>query len=152
MGRQYFMVFMVLLVAVALTGSVSAADTDCEVGVKVNYEYPDDNGAINPDIHELTDENNTRINFTKEFDPAANMTKIRFNYENITENTKFTVKIRAPGYTELSHTFQLTPYGTLYATHLSLQMKATDAYKLGRDITGRQTRSSTSPGQVTSWS
>ncbi|MDN5374708.1 MAG: hypothetical protein PWP32_1473, partial [Methanothermobacter sp.] len=27
MGRQYFMVFMVLLVAVALTGSVSAADT-----------------------------------------------------------------------------------------------------------------------------
>ncbi|MGB9869814.1 FmdE family protein, partial [Methanothermobacter sp.] len=135
MERQYFMVFMVLLVAVALTGSVSAADTDCEVGVKVNYEYPDDNGAINPDIHELTDEKQHPINFTKEFDPAANMTKIRFNYENITENTKFTVKIRAPGYTELSHTFQLTPYGTLYATHLSLQMKATDAYKLGRDIT-----------------
>jgi hypothetical protein len=32
MGRQCFMVFMVLLVAVALTGSVSAADTNCEVG------------------------------------------------------------------------------------------------------------------------
>ncbi|MBE2899300.1 hypothetical protein DNK57_00420 [Methanothermobacter thermautotrophicus] len=134
MGRQYFMVFMVLLVAVTLTGSVSAADTTCEVGVDVKYEYPDDNGNINPDI-QLTDENGTKINFTRTFDPAANMTKIKFNYENMTENTKFTVKIRAPGYRELSHTFQLTDYGTVYAAHLSLQMNATDAYRLGREIT-----------------
>ncbi|WP_226890891.1 FmdE family protein [Methanothermobacter thermautotrophicus] len=125
---------MVLLVAVTLTGSVSAADTTCEVGVDVKYEYPDDNGNINPDI-QLTDENGTKINFTRTFDPAANMTKIKFNYENMTENTKFTVKIRAPGYRELSHTFQLTDYGTVYAAHLSLQMNATDAYRLGREIT-----------------
>jgi len=135
MGRQYFMVFMVLLVAVALTGSVSAADTNCEVGVDVKYEYADDNGNINPDIQELTDENGTKINFTRTFDPAANMTKIKFNYQNITNTTKFTVKIRAPGYRELSHTFQLTDYGTVYAAHLSLTMNATDAYKLGREIT-----------------
>ena len=135
MGRQYFMVFMVLFVAVALTGSVSAADTNCEVGVDVKYEYADDNGNINPDIQELTDENGAKINFTRTFDPAANMTKIKFNYQNITNTTKFTVKIRAPGYRELSHTFQLTDYGTVYAAHLSLTMNATDAYKLGREIT-----------------
>ncbi|MDI6702413.1 FmdE family protein [Methanothermobacter wolfeii] len=135
MGRQYFMVFMVLLFAVALTGSVSAVDTNCEVGIRVNYEYADDNGNINPDIQELTDGNGTKVNFTTTFDPAANMTKIKFNYENITENTVFTVKIRAPGYRELSHTFKLTSYGTGYAAHLSLQMNATDAYKRGREIT-----------------
>ncbi|AAB84564.1 unknown [Methanothermobacter thermautotrophicus str. Delta H] len=85
MERQYFMVFMVLLVAVALTGSVSAADTNCEVGVDVKYEYADDNGNINPDIQELTDENGTKINFTRTFDPAANMTKIKFNYQRTSQ-------------------------------------------------------------------
>jgi len=82
MGRQYFMVFMVLLFAVELTGSVSAVDTNCEVGIRVNYEYADDNGNINPDTQELTDGNGIKVNFTTTFDPAANMTKIKFNYEN----------------------------------------------------------------------
>lgn len=135
MRRQYFIAFIVLLFAVTLTGSVSAADTSCEVGVDVKYEYADDNSQINPDIQEVTDENGTRINFTRTFDPAANITKILFTYGNITNTTRFTIKVRAPGYRELSHTFQLTDYGTKYAAYLSLRMNATDAYRLGREIT-----------------
>ncbi|WP_370005698.1 FmdE family protein [Methanothermobacter sp. KEPCO 2] len=142
MRRQYFMVFMVLLVAVALTGSVSAVDTACEVGVDVKYEFADDNPRINPDINCITDANGSKINFTKTFDPAANRTKIIFNYQNVTNTTKFRIKVTAPGYRDLVHEFTLStnpanPLDTKYYALLSLKMNATDAYKLGREITRR---------------
>ncbi len=140
MGRQYFMVFMVLLVAVALTGSVSAADTTCEVGVDVKYEFADDNTRINPDINYISDTSGTKINFTKTFDPSANITKIIFNYQNVTNTTKFRIKVTAPGYRDILHEFTLStnplnPLDTRYYAKLQLQMNATDAYKLGREIT-----------------
>ncbi|MDI3483710.1 MAG: hypothetical protein PWQ74_297 [Methanobacteriaceae archaeon] len=148
MKRQYFMVLMAILFAMALTGAVSA--TTCEVGVNVNYEYADDNGQINPTIEELIDDNGTKINFTKTFDPAANMTKIIYQYNNITNTTKFQIKIRAPGYQTLTHEFSLNYYGSYYAQHLSLTMQATEGYKLGREVTKKadQILNFTRTGQV----
>ncbi len=135
MKRQYYMILIALLFAMALTGSASATNSTCEVGVKINYEYDDDNGQINPTIQELIDEKGTKINFTKTFDPAANITKIIYQYNNITNTTKFQIKITAPGYKTLTHEFTLNDYGSYYAQHLSLTMEATEAYKIGREIT-----------------
>ncbi|MGE0065000.1 MAG: FmdE family protein [Methanobacteriales archaeon] len=135
MKRQYYMILIALLFAMALTGSASATNSTCEVGVKINYEYADDNGQINPTIQELIDEKGTKINFTKTFDPAANITKIIYQYNNITNTTKFQIKITAPGYKTLTHEFTLNDYGSYYAQHLSLTMEATEAYKIGREIT-----------------
>lgn len=140
MRRQYFMVLMALLFAVALTGSASAVTPECEVGVNVTYEFADDNTRINPDINYISDENGEKLNFTKRFDPASNMTKITFQPPVVTETTRFTIKITAPGYKDILHHFTLSrnPYDNSdpnYYAHLSFKMNATDAYRLGREIT-----------------
>ena len=44
----------------------------------MSYEFADDNTRINPDINYISDENGEKLNFTKRFDPASNMTKITF--------------------------------------------------------------------------
>ncbi|NPV64475.1 MAG: hypothetical protein HPY63_03030 [Methanobacteriaceae archaeon] len=87
------MILLFLVVFMVSMGAVSAAENStCEIGIKVNYEYPDD--QINPTI-ELTDSNGP-INYQKIFDPAANITKITFQHPQ--PETKFNITIKTPGY------------------------------------------------------
>ncbi|MDI9623366.1 MAG: FmdE family protein [Methanothermobacter sp.] len=116
-------------------GAVSATNSTCEVGLKITYEYPDD---INPTIEKLTDSNGQEIEFQKYFDPAANITKITFQHPQPEKG--FNITIKAPGYQTTTKQFTPTknptnPQDPKYYTHLQIQLKATQTYKIGREIT-----------------
>jgi len=129
------MILLFLVVFMVSMGAVSAAENStCEIGIKVNYEYPDD--QINPTI-ELTDSNGP-INYQKIFDPAANITKITFQHPQ--PETKFNITIKTPGYQTKTQELTLTknptnPEDPKYYTHLQITLQATEAYKTGREIT-----------------
>ena len=143
----------ILFVAVCMIsmGAVSAANNTCEIGLKINYEYADDNSQINPTIKSI-ETNGTIIEFEKRFDPAANITKITFNKS---EATKFNITIAAPGYRTKTEEFALTknptdPNDPKYYAHLEILMQATEAYKIGREVTKKadQILKFTKTGQV----
>lgn len=108
------------------------------IGVKVNYEYPDD--VINPGIT-LKDSNGVKINnYTKKYDAAFKGYKLEFIYPSATEGTKFKVSVSAPGYITQTHEVTVNKHPTdltdpnLYA-NVVFNMVATDNYSLGREVT-----------------
>ncbi|MDI3484265.1 MAG: hypothetical protein PWQ74_852 [Methanobacteriaceae archaeon] len=100
MKKELFVLLFALVFMVSM-GAVSATNSTCEVGIRVNYEYPDE---INATIQELTDSSGQKIEFQKYFDPAANITKITFQHPQ--PETKFNITI-APRYQ--TKTQQFTP-------------------------------------------
>ena len=144
------MILLFLVVFMVSMGAVSAAENStCEIGIKVNYEYPED--QINPTI-ELTDSNGP-INYQKIFDPAANITKITFQHPQ--PETKFNITIKAPGYQTKTQELTLTknptnPEDPKYYAHLQITLQATEAYKIGREITQKadQILNFTKTGQI----
>ncbi|MGF7117304.1 FmdE family protein [Methanobacterium oryzae] len=107
------------------------------IGVKVNYEYPDD--VINPEIS-VKDSNGAKINFTKTYDNAFKGYKLSFDYAGAVNGTKFNITVSAPGYTTQSQMIRvfLNPDNVtdtnLYGS-ATFNMKATSNYKLGREVT-----------------
>ncbi|MGB4362570.1 MAG: FmdE family protein [Methanothermobacter tenebrarum] len=122
---------MVTLAFMVSVGAVSATDNTCEVGLKITYEYPDDN--INPTIESLTDNNGQEVEFQTYFDPAANMTKITFQHPQ--PETGYNLTIKAPGYQTTTTQFTPTQHQQKYYAHLQIQLNATQTYKIGREVT-----------------
>lgn len=97
------------------------------ITVKVNYEYSDDNGKINPTINI----NNGKV-ISNEYDGSTKNYKVKINYTNILN--KFNLSISAPGY--------LTQYKLVDITGINdspivFNLIASDSYKLGRDVTAK---------------
>jgi len=147
--QKNIVILLFLVVFMASMGAVSAEENStCEIGIKVNYEYQD---QINPTI-ELADPNGP-INYQKAFDPAANITKITFRHPQ--PETKFNITIKAPGYQAKTQELTLTknptdPNDPKYYAHLEILMQATEAYKIGREVTKKadQILNFTKTGQV----
>ncbi|MGB9837441.1 FmdE family protein [Methanothermobacter sp.] len=140
--RKLFLV-SVLLLPLLMTGSVAAADnTTCEVGVLVSYQYSDDTNRINPTF-EITD-SGVGLNYTRTYDPSSGYTKLVFQRTNIS-SANLTLTVRAPGYITAERRLNLTlnpndPRDTRYYASLNLVLNATEAYRLGRDVTERADR------------
>lgn len=124
-----------------LTNSTSAGSqhvVDPIIGVKVNYEYSSDAG-IKPEFN-IKDSKGTKINYIKTYDPIYKGYKLSFNYSGAVSGTKFKLYVSAPGYKTLGQ--QIGVYANsgdfsdpnLYGS-ATFNMKATAAYKLGREVT-----------------
>ncbi|MCZ3367151.1 MULTISPECIES: FmdE family protein [Methanobacterium] len=123
-----------------LTNSTSAGShhvVDPIIGVKVGYEYSSD--SINPEIT-VKDSKGAKINATKTYDMAFKGYKLSFDYAGAVNGTKFNVSVSAPGYTTQSQMIAVF-FNSANATDTNLygsatfNMKATAAYKLGREAT-----------------
>ncbi|WP_245837434.1 MULTISPECIES: FmdE family protein [Methanobacterium] len=107
------------------------------IGVKVGYEYSSD--SINPEIT-VKDSKGTKINVTKTYDMAFEGYRLSFDYAGAVNGTKFNVSVSAPGYTTQSQMIGVF-LNSANATDTNLygsatfNMKATAAYKLGREVT-----------------
>ncbi len=150
-GPMVLLVFVVLFV-LCISGTASADDlsttggngtdlnkqlVDPIIGIKVNYEYFDDN--INPEI-KVKDSNGANINFTKTYKPAFQSYEVSFGYPGAVNGTKFNVSVSAPGYATQNQ--QISVFlNTLNASDTNLygsatfNMKATANYKIGREVT-----------------
>jgi len=107
------------------------------IGVKVNYEYSDD--VINPEI-KVKDSNGVNINFTKTFNQTFQGYVVSFDYPGAVNGTKFNITVSAPGYTTQSQMIEvflnaLDASDTNLYGSATFNMKATAAYKLGREVT-----------------
>ena len=101
-------------------------DNSVSVNVKVNYEYADDANNLVPDFYVVS--NDKYLNFTKTFDSSNNLFVLNvanFNgdYLNITAMTA--------GYVTQSKIIN----GVDLSKSISFDLKATEAYKLGRTVT-----------------
>ena len=119
------------------TSKDSQQPVDPIIGVKVNYEYSSD--SINPEIT-VRDSKGVKINFTKTYDMAFKGYRLSFDYAGVVNGTKFNVSVSAPGYTTQSQMISVF-LNSANATDVNLygsatfNMKATAAYKLGREVT-----------------
>ncbi len=118
-------------------GSKSKELVDSIIGVKVNYQYADD--EINPGIT-LKNLSGESIEYVKTYDAAFKGYKLEFFYPGVEGGSKFKVSVTAPGYItqEQEATVNKHPTDTtdpnLYA-NLTFNMKATENYRLGREVT-----------------
>jgi formylmethanofuran dehydrogenase subunit E-like metal-binding protein len=152
MRKQGLIMVIAMLMAVILCGAVSAADSSSTGGgtdlpdvnssdsglvdpiiqVNVNYEYPDD--QIKPEIT-VTDSNNVQIPVTNT--PAFKGYRLSFDYPGVANGTLFKILVKAPGYIDQTQNVRVYQDGTdpnFYGS-ATFDMKATDNYKLGREIT-----------------
>lgn len=97
------------------------------LNVKVNYQYADDNGKINPTIKV-----NDKHIISKEFNSSYQNYNVIINSTNIAD--KLNISISAPGY--------LTQYkivtqnmGKSILANVTFNMESSESYKLGRDVT-----------------
>jgi formylmethanofuran dehydrogenase subunit E-like metal-binding protein len=149
--KQGVIIVIAALMALVLCGAVSATDSSttggegnlsdvnaCEpvdpiLWVDVGYEYADD--KINPEIA-VTDSNNNSVAFdkTKYSDTRY---KLNFTYDGVVNGTLFNVIVRAPGYIAQTQQVEVTQAGTdpEFIGFASFDMKATENYKLGREVT-----------------
>lgn len=110
------------------------------IGVKVNYEYSSDSG-INPEI-KVKDTNGENIDYTKTYNNAFGGYELSFMYPGAVDGTKFDVSVSAPGYITQTKQVSVSPSLTdptdpnLYA-NTDFDMKATENYKLGREVTAK---------------
>ncbi|WP_292796530.1 FmdE family protein [Methanobrevibacter sp.] len=128
----------VMLVMCAMT-SVSAQDGDVissdiltnseipgisQIDIAVNYEYPDDASKITPTFNI---ENNSVI--SQDYDSSSKLYNVKINSTEI--STKLNISISAPGY--------ITQYKLVDTDNkiISVDLKATDSYKLGYDVTAK---------------
>ena len=151
MRKQGVILVIATLMALILCGAVSATDSSTTGGednlsdvnasepvdpilwVDVGYEYADD--KINPEIA-VTDSNNDSVTFDKT-KYSDTLYKLNFTYAGVTNGTMFNVMVSAPGY--ITQKKQVTVYqaGTDpdFVGNLNFGMKATENYKLGREVT-----------------
>ncbi|MFA0832879.1 MAG: FmdE family protein, partial [Methanobacterium formicicum] len=151
MRKQGVILVIATLMAVILCGAVSATDSSTTGGegnisdvnssgnvdpilwVNVGYEYANDN--ITPEI-KVTDSDNNSVAFDKT-KYSDTLYKLNFTYAGVTNGTMFNVMVSAPGY--ITQKKQVTVYqaGTDpdFVGNLSFDMKATENYKLGREVT-----------------
>ena len=144
MKKQGLILIFVTLMALLLSGAVSAAENssntggevDSYIGVKVNYEYSDD--VINPDIT-VKDSNNNSVNYNKTYDNAFNGYKLNIISPDIVKGTNFKVTVKAPGYITQTKNTALLQSGTdpNFYGNAEFAMKATENYKLGRQVTAK---------------
>lgn len=149
---NYKKILIFLLVLIFLTiGNVSASNIDnttnledtlqynsdiesplkssniSDIDVKVNFEYSDDNGKISPTINI----NNGKV-ISKKHDNSVKLYKIKINSTNILN--EFNLSVSAPGYLTQ---YQLIDISSISSTPLVFNLKASDSYKLGRDVTAK---------------
>ena len=165
MRKQGLIIGLTMLMVMVLCGAVSAADSSTDggalqssqvmnvsnssaqssalvdpvFGVKVNYPYSSDSG-INPEI-KVKDSTGKTINFTKTYDSAFKGYKVSFDYTGVVNGTTFNISVSAPGY--MTQEQKIAVYTSSDATDpnfygsATFNMKATAAYKLGRDVTAK---------------
>ena len=145
--KQGVILLLAILCTMILCGAVSAADPsgddgssdddssdssiakDAAIWVQVNYEYSTD--EINPSIN-IKDSNNNSVDLNKT-KSTNNWYKLNFTYSD-DNNNAFKVIVSAPGY--VSQTLQTGSDPENYSP-LVFNMKATENYKLGREVTAK---------------
>lgn len=95
------------------------------LNVAVNYQYSEDNGKINPTIMV----NNKHI-VSKEYNSSSNYYNVVINSTNA---DKLNISIYAPGY--LTQYKIITPVGNSVLPNVTFDMKASESYKLGHEVT-----------------
>lgn len=107
------------------------------IQVKVNYEYPSDSG-INPDII-IEDTEGNSISFNKINDNNGQYI-LNFNYDPVTDGSKFLVTVSAPGYQSQTQEAEVyrnpnQPEDPNFYASLEFNLQATPNYTLGYKIT-----------------
>ena len=157
MRKQGVILVIATLMAVILCGAASAADSsttggeglsdvngsdaspaeaiDPTIWVQVNYEYAQDD--INPGIT-VKDSSNNSVVFDKTEYPN-NHFKINFTSPGVANGTKFLLTVTAPGYITQTQKVDVNQAGTdpMFYGDVTFDMKATENYKLGREVTAQ---------------
>jgi len=92
--------------------------------VNVNYEYANDKEQVTPDFHIFADD--TEVKFEKTFNTADNNYVLKLNNVSV---DKFNITALTSGYKSQSKIIESSQ------KDITFDLKATDAYKLGRTIT-----------------
>jgi Protein containing a metal-binding domain shared with formylmethanofuran dehydrogenase subunit E len=155
MRKQGVILVIAALMAVILCGAVSATDSstaggevlndvngsdsssavDPTIWVQVNYEYAQDD--INPGIT-VNNSNNDSVAFDKTEYPN-NHFKINFTSPGVGNGTNFMVTVNAPGYITQTKQVGVNQAGSdpMFYGDATFDMKATENYKLGREVTAQ---------------
>lgn len=111
---------------VADSSDIVLADSEfSQINIDVSYEYANDNGKITPTFNVV---NNTVV--SQDYDNTNKYYNVKINSTDTSE--KLNISISAPGY--------ITQYKLVDANDASpieINMMATDAYKLGYDVTAK---------------
>ena len=106
-------------------GASSKGTDPVSVNVKVNYEYADDTGKLVPDFYVVS--NDKYLNFTKKLDSNNNYI---LNVENF-NGDKLNITAMTAGYGSEVKVIN----GADLTKLISFDLKASEAYKLGRTVT-----------------
>ena len=105
---------------------ILASGESNSVSVKVNYEYADDGDKLVPDFYVTSDDQ--YLNFTKTFD--ADSKNYVLNIDNLNGNG-FNITAMTAGYGDEMKLISAADLSKV----ISFDMKASEAYKLGRTVT-----------------
>ncbi|SFL60608.1 Protein containing a metal-binding domain shared with formylmethanofuran dehydrogenase subunit E [Methanobrevibacter olleyae] len=103
-----------------------SGSSNVSVNVKVNYEYPSDSSQVVPDFYVVS--NGNYLNFTKAYD--FNKKAYVLNINGPLEDS-YNITALTSGYIDQSKVIS----GSLISELVTFDLKATAAYKLGKDVT-----------------
>lgn len=135
MKKQLILLMVISIFLLSLVGGVSATDTNTTANIEIdlNYEYKTD--TINPEISVVS--NNDSIDFVKKYNSSSNNYILDLNDSNAVSGKEYNVSVSATGYDTLIKDIILTNNGSKLFGNIIFNMKATESYKLGMDVTAK---------------
>lgn len=129
-----------------ISNSLDGNNYGSNVQIKLNYEYSDDCNSIIPDF--LISSNGDSINYVKDYDSNSKIYNLKLNQSQLINGATYNITALSAGYLSQSQLLNLNLDSTLNSSlsdnssslilgTLSFDMKASETYKLGRDITAK---------------
>ncbi|MDO5826499.1 MAG: FmdE family protein, partial [Methanosphaera sp.] len=109
----------------SISDSQEIETSEKNVNVKVDYEYSDDVKAVTPDFYIFS--NGSEIKFNRTFDSKSNEFTLKFTDSIL--NNEYNITAMTSGYLSESKIITSTE------NTVTFSLSATQAYKLGRDVT-----------------
>ena len=115
---------------IKLDSSNSNDKSTYNLDLKINYEYSENNNVMNPTIN-IKESNNT-LNLNKTYSNDIYQVKLNSN-----SNSILNITVSAPGYITQSQLLTINNNQSDLLGNLVFNMKATESYQLGRDVTAK---------------
>lgn len=115
---------------IKLDSSNSNDKSTYNLDLKINYEYSENNNVMNPTIN-IKESNNT-LNLNKTYSNGIYQVKLNSNSISI-----LNITVSAPGYITQSQLLTINNNQSDLLGNLVFNMKATESYQLGRDVTAK---------------
>lgn len=115
------------------SSNLDTSDQSNTIGVIVKYQYTDDNGQITPNI--VIKNSNSTLNSPKTYDKDLNKYIVSVNPTS--DVSALNVTVTAPGYITQSSLLPVNNSSNGLLGNLVFNMKATESYQLGRDVTAK---------------